>query len=96
MGRRLSCCENCLDGGPLGSDAVLVVPRLWGCSCIIGGSSRTSYLSLGRAFSMFNFAGVGFGPFRTDAPRLIGAGALSASGGGVGGNMLRPIGGSDC
>ena len=44
---------------------------------------------------MLSLAGVGFGPFRTEAPRLIVLG-LSFSGGGVGGKTLRPTGGSDC
>jgi hypothetical protein len=47
---------------------------------------------------MLSFAGVGFGPLRTDIPLVICAGAcvFSPSGGGVGGKTLRLIGGSDC
>lgn len=47
---------------------------------------------------MLSFAGMGLGPLRTDAPLLSWAGAcvFSASGGGVGGKTLRPMGGSDC
>jgi len=47
---------------------------------------------------MLSFAGIGLGPFRTDAPRLtpLDPEVVDPSGGGVGGNMFRPIGGSDC
>lgn len=46
---------------------------------------------------MLSFAGIGLVPFLTEAPRLIEAGveAFSGSGGGVGGNVPRPSGGSD-
>lgn len=67
---------------------------------LLGCSSRISYRSCGRAFSILSFAGNGLGPLRTEAPRLIVfaglAPDLSASGGGVGGNTLRLMGGSDC
>lgn len=43
---------------------------------------------------MLSLAGMGLVPLRTDAPRDICCG-LSFSGGGVGGNTLRPFGGSD-
>ena len=49
---------------------------------------------------MLSFAGMGFGPLRTDAPRLIllldDLSDFSDSGGGVGGKTLRFRGGSDC
>lgn len=49
---------------------------------------------------MFSFAGIGLGPLRTEAPRLMPPAdepdPLSDSGGGVGGKTLRFIGGSDC
>jgi hypothetical protein len=45
--------------------------------------------------SRLSLLGIGLGPLRTEAPRLIGAG-LSFSGGGVGGKTLRLFGGSDC
>lgn len=49
---------------------------------------------------MFNFAGIGLGPLRTDAPRDMlpadEAFELTDSGGGVGGKTLRLRGGSDC
>ncbi len=44
---------------------------------------------------MLSLAGMGLGPLRTEAPRLMPLG-LSFSGGGVGGKTLRPDGGSDC
>lgn len=49
---------------------------------------------------MLSLAGIGFWPFRTDAPRLTLACDdvldFSDSGGGVGGKTLRLRGGSDC
>jgi hypothetical protein len=49
---------------------------------------------------MLSFAGIGLGPFRTEAPRLMPLPEevllFSDSGGGVGGKTLRLTGGSDC
>lgn len=85
-------------GGPLGSDAVRCVPIRWVST--VGPSSRISYRSRGMAFSILSLAGIGFWPFRTEAPRLMLPDDevldFSDSGGGVGGKTLRLIGGSDC
>src|SRR5690242_571407 len=67
----------------------------------VGCRRGSSFLWSKAALPRFN--GCGFGPPpRTDCARLIGSLLLpleplpSPSGGGVGGNMLRFIGGSDC